>query len=83
MPPAEIRTAWIASCVFWAWSWAVAAFTLTPLTFGLSLVMLIPAGLSVWAICIPIGRADHQPPRYMQPAPPPILPGNGPNPYTR
>lgn len=99
MKPADVRTAWIATCVFWAWSWTCAAFASAPFTLGLSLVMLIPAGLSVWAICIPIGRTDReQPPAFMQqPAPaqlrpvppmPQALPGRvpqqqPPNPYLR
>lgn len=55
-PSLDLRTAWIATCVFWAWAWAVAAVAWTPFTLGLSLVMLIPAGLSAWSVMIPVGK---------------------------
>ncbi|MGW3723562.1 hypothetical protein [Streptomyces sp. NPDC000851] len=70
----EIRVAWIATCVFWAWSWLIGSLAWVPFTFGLSLAGLLFAAGSVWAIWIPIGKPKHphHPPAY---APPYQAPG--------
>lgn len=75
----DFRTAWIATCVFWAWTWAISAFGLAPFTFGLSLLMLIPAGLSAWAVMLPVGKPQPGVP-YVPPlgyhGPSQVLPPN-------
>lgn len=69
MTDSEIRTAWIATCVFWAWSWATWAVVTVLFTVGFSLLGLIPAALSVFAIWIPIGK-PQQPVVYHTAYPP-------------
>lgn len=59
------RAAWIATCILWAWAWAIGSIVWVPFTFGLSLLGLLLAGGSVWAMWIPIG-VQRQP---QQPAP--------------
>jgi hypothetical protein len=59
MTDSEIRTAWVATCVFWAWSWATSAVVCALFTIGISLLGLIPAALSVFAIWIPIGKPQQ------------------------
>jgi hypothetical protein len=52
----DSRAAWIGTCVFWTWCWVIGSIVWAPFTFGLSLLGLIPAGLSAWSVVIPIGK---------------------------
>lgn len=75
MTDTDMRTAWISTCMFWAWAWAFGAIFWSWTIIGL--LLFIPAALSVWAIWIPVGRPQPAIPY----TPPPTLPtGYGPPP---